>query len=177
MPAPHEPGDAGAGPPPPSLGASVAAALPTGSALDAVVATQRSVCVVFLGVVSQKKKTLRLAPGALCSISPAPHHSPHSLPSLLRLRSARAALDRGDTPESTAAVKAATEEITRNATLLNAARADLEDVFVRARALRRRLEAAFPERPAGEEGGGERGGVAGGTAHPPPPSDAAEAGT
>jgi len=72
--------------------------------------------------------------------------------SLLRLRSARAALDRADTPEAAAAVKTATEEIVRNAALLNAARADLEDVFRRARALKRCLEAAFPLPPLPDEG-------------------------
>jgi hypothetical protein len=58
--------------------------------------------------------------------------SPHSH-SLLRLRSARASLARLDTPESSVAVKTATEEIVRNAALLEAARVDLEDVFKRAK--------------------------------------------
>ena len=55
-----------------------------------------------------------------------PSSNPPPLPSLLRLRSARAALDRTDTPESTASVKTATEEIVANARLLDSARADLE---------------------------------------------------
>ena len=86
-------------------------------------------------------------PPALLSLTPSLSQN-----SLLRLRSARAALDRADTPEAAAAVKTATEEILRNADLLNAARADLEDVFRRARALKRRLEAAFPPPPPPVEG-------------------------
>jgi hypothetical protein len=138
-------------PPVSSLGAAAArdvAGLATQQALDEVVATQRSVYVGGWRKKERQKKS-HAAP-----VAPHHHHLSHrpspTNNSLLRLRSARAALDRGDTPESSAAVKAATQEIARNAALLNDARADLEDVFRRARALRRRLEAAFPPPPPPE---------------------------
>lgn len=116
-------------PPEHTLGAAAAAAVTSLASppdLGRLVGVQESVCVGRRsgGEMGSADALSRLRPFDLAP--PLPH-------SLFRLRAARAALAKLDTPEAATAVKTATEEIVTNAALLNAARADLEDVFRRAR--------------------------------------------